>query len=92
MSTKLLVHFDPDRELLLSCDASPYGIGAVLLQIAQNMEEKPIAFASRSLAPAEQKYSQLDNVGLSIIFGVRKFHKCLFCRKFTTQTSSTHFW
>ena len=26
-STHLLVHFDPDRELLVACDASPYGLG-----------------------------------------------------------------
>ena len=26
----LLVHFDPRRELVLSCDASPYGAGAIL--------------------------------------------------------------
>ena len=31
-SDALLVHFDPDRELILSCDASPYGVGAVLLR------------------------------------------------------------
>ena len=73
-SAKLLVHYDPDRELLLSCDAFPYGIGAVLSQMTPDNEEKPIAFASRSLAPAECKYSQLDKEGLSIIFGVRKFH------------------
>ena len=85
-SAKLFVHYDPDRELQLSCDASPYGIGAALSQITPDKEEKPIAFASRSLAPAEQKYSQLDKEGLSIIFGVRKFHQYLFGRKFTIQS------
>ena len=72
-SAKLLVHYDPDRELLLSCDASPYGIGAVLSQITPDKEEKPIAFALRSLAPVEQKYSQLDIEGLSIILESESF-------------------
>ena len=26
----LLVHYDPDAKLILSCDASPYGVRAVL--------------------------------------------------------------
>ena len=83
LSTILLAHYDPDNDLLLSCDASPYGIVAVLSQISQDGEEKPIAFTSRSLAPAECKYSQLDKEGLSIVFGTRKFHKYLFGRQFT---------
>ena len=44
---------------------------------------KPIAYASRSLNPAEKRYSQLDKEGLAIVFGVKKFHHYLFGRTFT---------
>ena len=41
-SSCLLVHFDPQKEVILSCDTSPYGVGAVLSHHTDD-GEKPIA-------------------------------------------------
>ena len=81
-SETLLVHYNLNKKLILSCDASPYGVGAVLYHVMEDGSERPIGFVSRTLAPAEKKYSQLDKEGLAIIFGIKKFHQHLYGRSF----------
>ena len=70
------------KPIVVSCDASPYGIGAVLSHVDSDGLEHPVAFASRKLASAERNYSQLDKEGLALVFAVKKFHKYLSGREF----------
>ena len=88
MSSNLLVHFDPAKELVLAFEASPYGIGAVLGHREQDGSEKPIGFVSRTLTQAEKNYSQMEREGLACIFGIKKFHSYLFGRPFRLYTDN----
>lgn len=85
-TSEVLTHFNPSLPIQLACDASPYGVGAVISHVFPNGEERPIAFASRTLNKAESNYAQLEREALSIVFGVRKFHQYLYGRKFTLFT------
>ena len=82
-SPKLLIHYDPQQKLLLSCDASPYRNGAVISHVMDDGSEKPIAYTSRFLSTAEEKHAQIEKEGLAIFYGVKKFHQCLYGWQFT---------
>ena len=85
-SDKVLTHYDAKRPLVLAADASPYGLGAVILHTYEDGSQKPIAYASRSLGKHEKGYAQLDKEALAIMFGLKKFRMYVYGRKFTILT------
>ena len=82
-SSDLLVHYDPEKEIILAADASLLGVGAVLSHLMEDGSERPIAYASRLLSVTECKYSQLDKEALAIVFAVKHFHQYVYGRLFT---------
>ena len=77
-SASVLVHYDPKLPIVVESNASPTGLGAVISHILHNEEEKQISFASRTLRPTEQNYSQIEKGAIGIVFAVQKFHVYLY--------------
>ena len=85
-SSKLLVHYSLERDIVIACDASLYGLGCVISHILEDGTERPISYASRTQSPTEKNYSQLDKEAAAVMFGVRKFHTYLYGRRFKIYT------
>ncbi|KAL0148659.1 hypothetical protein M9458_055986, partial [Cirrhinus mrigala] len=74
---KVLAHYDEKKPLAVVCDASPYGLGALLFHLERDGQEKTICFASRTMTTTEWNYAQIDKEALAVVFAVRKFHQYL---------------
>ena len=66
-SDRFVTHFDSNLKLILACDASAYGVsavlahhcvGAVLAHQKADGTEKPIGYASRTLSKAERSWKK----------------------------------
>ena len=69
--TPVLQYFDISKPTKISVDASSNGLGAALLQ-----DDKPIAYASKSLTQTQQNYAQIEM--LAIVFGCVRFHDYIY--------------
>lgn len=84
--TKYLGFFDRKDKTKLIVDASPEGLGAVLLQENREGQHRIISFASKSLTDLERKYFQTEREALAIVWGVEKFKLYLLGSKFELIT------
>ena len=87
MSELSLTHYDPKQEIIMASDTSKYRIGVVILHKFKDGNTKPVAHTSRTLLPAEKKYSQIEKESLAIIYACKKFHKYIHGRRFILQTN-----
>lgn len=74
-----------DEEFVLTTDASAFAIGSVLSQGPVG-KDLPIAYASRTLNPAETRYSVIERELLAIVWSVKHFRPYLFGRRFKLVT------
>jgi hypothetical protein len=80
-----LSYFDWNAETQVIADASPVGLGAVLVQ-KQNNEYKVICYASRSLTAIERKYYQTEMEALGLVWACERFHMYLIGHDFELLT------
>ena len=85
-SADILTHYGVNLPLKLACDASCYWIGAVIVHVMPDGQERPIAYAPRSLSQPEKNYSQIEKEALALVYGVKKFYKYLYGRRFVLVT------
>ena len=72
-SVPVLAYFDKDAHTRVIADASPVGLGAVLVQ-DKNGESRVVCYASRSLSSVERRYSQTEKEALALVWACERFN------------------
>ena len=74
-------YFNRAEETEVIVDASPVGLGGLLVQ-----DGKVISFASRAFSAVESRYSQTEREMLAIVWALEHFHLYLYGSEFTIVT------
>lgn len=77
---------DFSKKFYLHCDASDFGIGAVLVQLDGEGNEKPIAFMSKKLNTSQRNYSVTERECLAALEAIKKFRCYLELQEFEVVT------
>jgi hypothetical protein len=79
-SAPVLAYFSPEKDIIVQCDASQSGLGAVIIQGG-----KVVEYASRALTDIEKNYAQIEKELLSILWGLNRFDCYIYARRIIVQ-------
>lgn len=82
----ILGYYDPKDRTQVIADASPVGLGAVLVQHNTNGQSRIISFAHKSLTDTEKRYAHTEKEAYALVWAVERFHLYLFGRTFELVT------
>ena len=82
----VLTLFDNSSKHRITADASKHTLGAALLQMNREGRWQPVAYASRKMSEAEQKYGQIEKEALAVAWACDKFDFYLVGRDFEVET------
>ena len=74
-----------DRTAIMT-DASPHGLGTILIQFDNSDKHRVISFASKALTDTEHRYCQTEKEALGIVWGVERFQNYLLGKEFDIFT------
>lgn len=82
---RTLAYYDPKKPTRVVADASPVGLGAVLLQF-HGTEPRAVSYAAKSLSQTERRYSQTEKEALALVWAVERFQLYLVGIEFELET------
>ena len=85
MDVDTLAYFNPALKTRVVADASPVGLGAVLLQ-ERNKVWRTVCYANKTLSSVERRYLQTEKEALALVWSVERFHVYLLSREFELVT------
>lgn len=85
-SRPCLAAVDFSLPFILTVDSSGLGVGSILSQVGRDGTERPCAYASRVLTPAEEKYAPSHLEAAGLLWSCKHFRPYLIGREFTIRT------